>query len=58
MITLLDFVLSKIESWAGRLHSWAWRKRWCNRGTGIGYRSEKKYNAKKDVDKIIKHYEN
>ena len=34
----IDFILSIIETWSGKLNSWSWNKRWNNRDKGYGYR--------------------
>lgn len=43
--SMIDFFLSIVESWSGKLNGWAWRLRWANRETGTGYK--RKYEKKK-----------
>ena len=40
MNKLIDFILSLIETYSGKLNGWAWDKRWCDKQRGTGYRSK------------------
>ena len=40
MNKLIDFILSLIETYSGKLNGWAWDKRWCDKQKGTGYRSK------------------
>jgi len=40
MIKIIDFILSLIETYSGKLNGWAWDKRWCDKQKGTGYRSK------------------
>jgi len=42
---MIDYLLQLIEHWSGRLHNWAWDKRWKERDPNEwikGYREWKK----------------
>jgi len=40
MIKIIDFILSRIEIYSGKINGWAWDKRWCDKQKGTGYRSK------------------
>jgi hypothetical protein len=37
---LIDSILNIIETYSGKINSWAWNIRWKNRKEGTGYREE------------------
>jgi len=37
---LMDPILSIIETYSGKINSWAWTKRWKNHKEGTGYQEE------------------
>ena len=38
MIKIIDFILSLIEIYSGKLSGWAWDKRWKDKQSGTGYK--------------------
>ena len=38
LIGVLDCYYSICEKYGGQIGAWAWRKRWCNRQKGTGYK--------------------
>ena len=38
MNKIIDWFLSLLETYGGKISCWSWNKRWKNRQTGTGYK--------------------